>query len=764
MKRLLILTMLLVPFITEAQSPMLMLLVMGKKKAASHTTPAFYLANSGSDAASGDLGYPWKTIAKLATANLNPGDSFFFNGGDRWAEQLIVTHSGSALSPIVFTSYGSGAKPIIDGADSVSGFSSYTGNKYFKKGFTTGVQSVWFNDTVGVDKKNTASLAADKDWCWKTDTLFVYSSSAPAARYTSSIMAGQRSYTVYDGNAAISYITLRGLDLRHGNDTTYGSVQIVNGSGSHWTIDSCNLWYTPYFAIYANANSVRITADSIRNCGRRYELASAGTGNAINLYNNTTNAYVGYNYIDHCGGGIEVHSLYSRIEYNTVRWNQRHGCYIGSQGNRDTLIYNKFIDNDQGIPFDPGASDDNNWMQSKRIYYAYNVVAKTVPDSLSRAVSVIGVDSCEFYNNTIYGFTYPATPTKLGFGFLFESDATTGQCAGNIVKNNIVTQTDYPWAYSGTVDTSTFFVQNTFDYNCYNHTTSGTDYFIGGVGTYSVYQIHQLRTGGQEAHSFSLDPGLTSASDYHLTDVSNCKNVGTNVSITKDIDGNTVPANTVQDLGAYENQTALAQGSLQVGGGSNDVIDTNPSSGSPDTPRDTGQDPTNKQWWIYRTTVGGDMPALVRVDLSSIPHGATIDSADIQIYITQIVNGAGLLQLWNTGNYFAVPTSGTIWGAATATYNNYDGTHAWTGGHDGGEGDRKDSCANTVTTLSTGWRKMSFISNGTSWLQTQFGGFANVLMRILYSTTTGNTELIVNSAHYTTNSTLRPKFNVYYHY
>ncbi len=59
----------------------------------------------------------WKTIAKVNTSKFNPGDQILFKRGETWREQLTVSSSssGSAGSPITFTAYGSGKKPVVDG-------------------------------------------------------------------------------------------------------------------------------------------------------------------------------------------------------------------------------------------------------------------------------------------------------------------------------------------------------------------------------------------------------------------------------------------------------------------------------------------------------------------------------------------------------------------------------------------------------------------------------------------------------------------------
>ena len=76
----------------------------------------FVDATSGSDANDGrSEAKAWKTIAKVNAVSFVPGDQILFKRGETWKETLSPISSGTPGSPIVFGSYGSGDRPIIDG-------------------------------------------------------------------------------------------------------------------------------------------------------------------------------------------------------------------------------------------------------------------------------------------------------------------------------------------------------------------------------------------------------------------------------------------------------------------------------------------------------------------------------------------------------------------------------------------------------------------------------------------------------------------------
>lgn len=72
-----------------------------------------------------DPGTPWKTLGKLATVALQPGDSVLLLRGGTWRETFRLTGSGTSLAPVVVSSYGAGSEfPRILGSDSIFGASN----------------------------------------------------------------------------------------------------------------------------------------------------------------------------------------------------------------------------------------------------------------------------------------------------------------------------------------------------------------------------------------------------------------------------------------------------------------------------------------------------------------------------------------------------------------------------------------------------------------------------------------------------------------
>lgn len=83
---------------------------------------------SGNDGTSAST--PWKTLGRVSTASLQPGDSVLLARGEMWREGLTIPTSGTTGNPVTFGAYGSGAKPIINAAQHITGWTQHSGDIY----------------------------------------------------------------------------------------------------------------------------------------------------------------------------------------------------------------------------------------------------------------------------------------------------------------------------------------------------------------------------------------------------------------------------------------------------------------------------------------------------------------------------------------------------------------------------------------------------------------------------------------------------------
>ena len=99
----------------------------------------YYVSSSGgSDAYSGlSPASAWRTIAKVNSTTLQPGDTVLFKCGDTFQGE-VSSESGALNNPIVFGAYGTGQKPVISGAIQInsSGWAPYQGSIYVRSNVT----------------------------------------------------------------------------------------------------------------------------------------------------------------------------------------------------------------------------------------------------------------------------------------------------------------------------------------------------------------------------------------------------------------------------------------------------------------------------------------------------------------------------------------------------------------------------------------------------------------------------------------------------
>ncbi len=94
----------------------------GGHTASAQGTTYYVDALAGSDSNSGtSSAQPWQTLAKVDATTFQPGDQVLFHAGQTWNGQLAPQGSGAPGAPITLSSYGTGARPYINGNSVPSG-------------------------------------------------------------------------------------------------------------------------------------------------------------------------------------------------------------------------------------------------------------------------------------------------------------------------------------------------------------------------------------------------------------------------------------------------------------------------------------------------------------------------------------------------------------------------------------------------------------------------------------------------------------------
>ncbi len=206
----------------------------------SHAPSYFVDSQEGNDNNDGKtISTAWKTLAKINNMSFQPGDIIGFKKGGIFLGSLTIKDSGISGHPIVFTSYGTGAKPIISGIKPISGeWVEYETNKW--KMPIAKVTRLYLNNS---EQKTIGTVESTKEphweefgdtlyngvYIWSNGYLYYYSKVNPS---TLGIMTGSM------GNIGIK-ISSRYVDIVGLNIIGYYNYSIFAYSES----DYCNIKY-----------------------------------------------------------------------------------------------------------------------------------------------------------------------------------------------------------------------------------------------------------------------------------------------------------------------------------------------------------------------------------------------------------------------------------------------------------------------------------------------------------------------------------------
>ena len=395
-------------------------------------------ATSGSDANNGTIDgsgtiHAWQTISQVNTnVTYAPGDRILFKRGETWTERLMPL-SGNSTHYVTYSSYGSGALPIID-ARSLINASNYmgnwtaTGNNKWNLSIAYNAYEplrVWFDDVEYEMADNYSIVSSSLKWAYSDSNkmLTVYSISNPASTYTT--MKGLmkiKSAAMYFLN--IVYVNVSGLDLRGGQ---LASLHIRNSSNI--IVQDSNIGYYGRKGILSQAHFSDKSATSQNNTFRYLTLDSgyalANTYNGVGLEDGVQFSVGSYNhtirnstftnwghtaiYFKSTTSGYSDGSSYHKAYGNVVSYtNIVYAHCFGIDGLEGNSTYNQIYENRCSGSTVPIEINGNN-------NYFYNNIISSVGTttrpghSATTGVALWSSDYCSgcvSHNNSIYHNTF----------------------------------------------------------------------------------------------------------------------------------------------------------------------------------------------------------------------------------------------------------------------------------------------------------------------------------------------------------------------
>jgi hypothetical protein len=168
-----------------------------------------YGDDSRSSAQARNSSTPWKSLNKLNSvmSSLQAGDAVLFNRGDVFDGSINVSVSGGTNVPIIFSAYGNGNKPVINGLYTLSNWSNI-GN------------GVWQTNCPSPDKVNMVTM----------------NGVAQAMGRYPNITEPNRGYLTLDAHAGTYLIT----DYQLSGSTNFTGAEVVIRK-NNWVLDRCTI-------------------------------------------------------------------------------------------------------------------------------------------------------------------------------------------------------------------------------------------------------------------------------------------------------------------------------------------------------------------------------------------------------------------------------------------------------------------------------------------------------------------------------------------
>jgi len=470
---------------------------------------------------------PWLTVVHVNAKSFNPGDSVLFESTCTWREQLTVSSSGSSGTPITFGSYGTGAAPIISGANLLTSW--HTSESYYYASVSTQPHQV-FRDGSRLTQVSSEGSLARGDWWWDSGTSSIYLYDNPSGH---TIEVGQRAVAIQT-SAGVQYVTLTNLHATKANQ--FG----IALNGGYTTIDGLTSDYNDINGIlYWGSSSAISNGVTIKNSTVAY---NGGSGISFGFVNNWL--IQGNNVHHNCWDqlqtstrGIDGGNPYTTnvtVQYNYVHENGygQSGSVPGSGIACDTcgsgIVFgynNVWGNNGYGIDIDA----DNN------VAAYYNLSWNNVIGIIAFADANSSMTGIQLYNNTVYG--------NQSAGIWVEgpsAGSAPAGCTNNLVENNIVTGTvsgPNLKVFNGCENPGTHGSRNVYTYNSFG--AQASDFIQWGASTYeSTYSAWETATGNCGSsgcsHSIQTAPTFTNdgADNFTLASGSSAIDAGTNLDTT----------------------------------------------------------------------------------------------------------------------------------------------------------------------------------------------------------------------------------------
>lgn len=506
----------------------------------------------------------WRSLDRIRTQSLRPGDSVLLKRGEVWRENLLLDKSsGTPEMPITIGAYGSGKKPQINGAHIKRGWNRYT-NAIYQESFPHEARVIVQNNELLTylvwkkDVQTTFAGASPGSFSWEARTKKAYvwcTDSADPDTHTMQVAAMNR-------NDTHEY----GIRIRNVSDIIVQDIEIVNTTHSGIRVqptaghDTNNITLRRLLIRNTGSKGIEII-NGHNSSGGLHEIKGILIASCIIHDTNYHGIILSYG-VD--GAVVRNNTIYRTGwsldgSHGITAWSNKpksyvHDCII--EGNTTYECRARASTGAEGA----GIQADD---LTKDCIYRNNISYNNEGSGLY----FNGTSGCKFYYNICYG-----NGTSLISKGKFRGGITLSQPVDIEVYNNVFFNNDpcgIAWWGNTTNGLS---IKNNItaknivyeirsgvdagrnvecDYNCIFHSDGGIYLrWLGSEATWTKWKSIP----GQHEHSLRANPLYVDEpkNNFNLQADSPCIDKGTDVGLKKDINGNDVPYGQGVDIGASE--------------------------------------------------------------------------------------------------------------------------------------------------------------------------------------------------------------------
>jgi len=403
----------------------------------------------------------------------------------------------------------------------------------------TSTYTALFEDELPLVINSDASVSAG-EFYWAANVLHYNPTTGTPAGHT--LIGANNNAIIASGK---SNITVQNCTIKYARN----KLVEFSTSGTDILFHNCNLSlaYNDLIGFTDLTNNLEVRYSNLSYGGNGVYVHNSG-GTGVHFHHNTVSymnwadynpAQDGHAFgIQRTDGAIVEHNTIDHCRVSVAYWTDGTGTI-----NNNITRFNTITDN-IGLTSPDSASTGaaiwhlatvDNVMAGNQTYN--NIIKGNVVGLAARRDNAGAVNS--YWNNILYDNTT---------NILLDTDAE-----GFLFKNNI--------SYASSTNKHVDFAASvkagvTVDYNLYY--PDGASKFYWRSATASDNFADWQSDSSQDANSTASDPLFISATDYRLQANSPARGAGTNVSLTTDYLGRTIPANGVYDIGAYQSRESTS--------------------------------------------------------------------------------------------------------------------------------------------------------------------------------------------------------------